>query len=171
MRTRIYLHHVTAFRLQTLQKLLRGVGLPWLVTVRLLLRKAGRNGYDKHLFSLRRGSLDLTGLTLFYQSVLYAWKILTFERDSTPRMWAFEEPPFETSFFPSRLLSSGTLRSKMREAGCVKLGHLMQLSVASLVENLVIRSKRLALRLKEETRASLPDSIRAFAVNSTLFDQ
>lgn len=66
---------IKAFRLQTAQRLLYSFGSPWIDTACVLLRKAGRLGYDKHLFLLKQQSLDLTGLTPFYQTVLQAWQI------------------------------------------------------------------------------------------------
>ena len=68
---------VAALRLQTTQRLLYTIGLPWTDIACLLLRKAGRLGYDKHLFLIQHQAVDLTGLTSFYRSVLRAWQILT----------------------------------------------------------------------------------------------
>ena len=79
---------ITAFRLQTVQRFLYRFGLPWMDTACLLLRRAGRLGYDKHLFLLRPQSMDLTGLTPFYQSVVQAWQVFTSHRKAvmTPGM-------------------------------------------------------------------------------------
>ena len=88
---------VTAFRLQTAQRLLYSRGLPWTDTACLLLRKAGRLGYDKQLFLVQPQSVDTeTGLPSFYLSVLQAWQTVTAKRrtGTTPGMWIFEEPLF-----------------------------------------------------------------------------
>eukprot|EP00064_Thunnus_orientalis_P019302 superscaffoldBa00004767_g19418 len=69
----------------------------------------------------------------------------------TPGMWLFEEPLFGNSFITSQVLSFVSLRSRLREAGCVKLGHLMKTSITHLAELLNIRSNRLLLRLVEES--------------------
>uniref|UniRef100_A0A8C2X602 Reverse transcriptase domain-containing protein n=1 Tax=Cyclopterus lumpus TaxID=8103 RepID=A0A8C2X602_CYCLU len=108
---------ITAFRLQTAQRLLYSFGLPWTDTACVLLRKAGRLGYDKHLFLLQPQSVDLTGLTPFYQSVLQAWQVFTVHRRAvtTPGMWLFEEPLFGSSYVSSQVLTSASLRSRLIE--------------------------------------------------------
>ncbi len=164
---------IAAFRLQTAQKLLYGFGLPWMDTACLLLRRAGRLGLDKHLFLVQAHGMDFTGLTPFYQSVLQAWQVFTFQPKAvrTPGMWVFEEPLVGNSFISSQVLSSVSLRSRLTEAGIVKLGHLMKTSIPRLAELLNIRSNRLLLRLVEEVCASLPAALRAFAEDRTLSDQ
>lgn len=82
---------IASFRLRTAQRLLYNSGLDWLDTARLLLRRAGRLGYDKQLFLLQPEDVILAGLTPFYSSVLQAWHIFRFDRntDETPGMWLF----------------------------------------------------------------------------------
>lgn len=89
----------------------------------------------------------------------------------TPGRWLFEEPLISNSFITSQVLSSVSLRSKLRETGCMKLGHLMKTSIPHLAGLLNIRSNRLLLRLVEEVCASLPEALRAYAVDRTLSDQ
>ncbi|KAI3374948.1 hypothetical protein L3Q82_021473 [Scortum barcoo] len=45
--------------------------------------------------------------------------------------WLFEEPLFGNNFIISQVLSSLSLKSRLREVGCVKLGHLMKISITS----------------------------------------
>ena len=164
---------IKAFRLQTAQRLLYSFGLPWTDTACVLLRRAGRLGYDKHLFLLQPQSVDLTGLTPFYKSVLQAWQVFTVHRRAvmTPGMWLFEEPLFGSSYIASQVLTSASLRSRLREAGCVKLGHLLKFSIPHLAELTNIRSSRLLLRLVEEVCASLPGVLRAFVGDPLLAGQ
>ena len=164
---------ITAFRLQTVQRWLYRFGLPWMDTACLLLRRAGRLGYDKHLFLLRPQSTDITGLTPFYQSVVQAWQVFTYHREAvmTPGMWLFEEPLFGNNFITSQVLYSVSLRSRLREAGCVKLGHLMKTSIPHLAERTNIRSNGLLCRLVEEVCASLPEVLTAFAEDRTISDK
>ena len=61
---------IASFRLQTAQRLLYNCGPSWFDVARLLLKRAGRLGYDKQLFLLQLEDVDLTGLTPFYSSVL-----------------------------------------------------------------------------------------------------
>lgn len=56
---------IAAFRLQTAQRVLYSLGLPWTDPACVLLRRAGRLGCDIHLFLLQLQSVDLTGLTPF----------------------------------------------------------------------------------------------------------
>lgn len=88
-----------------------------------------------------------------------------------PGMWLFEEPLISNAFITSQVLSSASMRSRLREAGCVKLGHLMKLFIPELADLLDVRSNRLLLRLVEEVCASLPGALRAYAVDRTLSDQ
>ena len=129
------------------------------------LRRAGRLGYDKHLFLL-------WPLTPFYQSVVQAWQVFTFHRKAvmTPGMWLFESL-FGNNFITSQVLCSVSQRSRLREAGCVKLGRIMKTSIPHLAERINIRSNRLLLRLVEDVCASLPEVLRAFAEDRTISDQ
>ena len=49
----------------------------------------------------------------------------------------------------------------------MKLGHLLKTPVPQLAELLRIRSHWLLFRLEEQVRASLPEALRAFAVDSS----
>ncbi|TKS66148.1 putative 149 kDa protein ORF 2 [Collichthys lucidus] len=167
---------IASFRLRTAQKLLYNCGPGWCDTGRLLLRKAGRLGYDKQLFLLRLGDVDFTGLTSFYSSVLQAWQIFLVARveNETPGMWLFEEPLFFNNFIRAQTLLSASLRVSLREAGCTKLGHLIRMtagSVDTLRERSNITSKRLISRVVEEVCAALTPSHRAFVKSTALCDQ
>lgn len=130
-------------------------------------------GYDKHLFLLEPQLVDITGLTVFYESVLQAWQVLTHKRsgETTPGMWLFEEPLLGGKLITSQALTSVSLRTRLREAGCVKLGHLVKISIPHLAELTHIRSNRLLLRLVEEVCASLPEGFRSFVKDRSLSDQ
>ncbi|KAK2897116.1 hypothetical protein Q8A73_013496 [Channa argus] len=148
----------------------------WLDTSRLLLRRVGRFGYDKHLFFLRAEEVDCAGLTSFYYSVLQAWQVFKIERvnNDTPGMWVFEEPLFFNNFIRTQTLQSTSLRTSFREAGCTKVGHLMKMSRPSLTtlrEATGIRSIRLLGQVMEEVLAALPKSLRVFVEQSALPDQ
>lgn len=86
-------------------------------------------------------------------------------------MWIFEEPLFGNITITSQVLSFASLRVRLKEAGLVKLGHLMKTSVPHLADLLCIKSTRVLLRLVKEVCASLPAGLRAFAENRTLSDQ
>ena len=161
---------VLAFRLAAAQRLLYHCGARWLETAELLLRRVGRLGYGRQLFLVRLNELDLNGLAPFYRSVLEAWQVLeaTRDREETPGMWLFEEPLFFNSFIETQTLSSASLRSSLREAGCVKLGHLLkatETSVEVLGQMARIRSSRLLTRLVEEVVSSLPEPMQRFLEN------
>lgn len=84
-------------------------------------------------------------------------------------MWILEDL-LGRGLFTSRALSV-SLRSRLMEGGCVKLGHLMRTSIVHLSELLSIRSRRLLLRLVEEVRVSLPEALRAFSEDRTVLEQ
>ena len=117
---------IAAFRLQTVQRWLYRFGLPWMDTACLLLRRAGRLGYDKHLFLLRPQSKDLTGLTPFYQSVVQAWQVFTYHREAvmTPGMWLFEEPLFGNNFITN--IRSIRLLRRLVEEVCASLPEVLR---------------------------------------------
>lgn len=97
---------IAALRFQTAQRLLYSFGPGWIDMARLLLRKAGRLGYDKQLFLLHQENMDLCGLSLFYCSVLEAWQIFCFKHvsEEKPGMWLFEEPLFFNGLIPTKTL-------------------------------------------------------------------
>uniref|UniRef100_H3BW47 Reverse transcriptase domain-containing protein n=1 Tax=Tetraodon nigroviridis TaxID=99883 RepID=H3BW47_TETNG len=159
---------IAASRLQTAQRILYTSGPGWIETARLLLRRAGRLGYDKQLFLLQPENVCQGGLAPFYSSVLQAWRTFRFTRttEETAGMWVFEEPLFFNSFLRSHL------RARLRAAGCTKLGHLM---APSCLENLRMRSNitsaRLFNRVVEEVSGALPQNLRQFAGDAFLWAQ
>ena len=167
---------IWAFRLEVGQRILYDCEARWLSTARLILRKAGRLGYDKHLFLLNLREADITGLTPFYASVLEAWQVFQASRTpgGLPGMWIFEEPLFFNDFLRTETLSSPSLRAALREAGCVKLGHLLKATRTSaevLGRMANIRSTRVLSRVVREVCGSLSEPLRAFAENCTNSDQ
>ncbi|CAJ1061464.1 ephrin type-B receptor 4b-like [Xyrichtys novacula] len=86
-------------------------------------------------------------------------------------MWPFKEPLFQNSFISSGVLSSDSLRIRLREAGCVKLGHLLKTSIPHLAERFSIRSHRLLSKLVAEVCVSLPEVFRGFVKDRTVLDQ
>ena len=163
---------VAAFRLRTAQRLMYDFGVRWLDTAKLIMKKAGRLGYSKQLFLLKLGEADLTGLSAFYASVLEAWNIFKVTRDSdaTAGMWLFEEPLFFNGLLETQSLSSASLRTFLREAGCTKLGHLL-VPMDSLQQRVSIRPRLLG-RVFAEVEGSLPQHLRTFLVeNSSLVEQ
>jgi len=89
-------------------------------------------------------------------------------------MWLFEEPLFFNKYTKTQTLQSDSLRTKLKEAGCTKLGHLMKVTGTSMDaqrKNSNITSIRLFNRVVEEVCASLPQPLRTFAENRTLCDQ
>lgn len=167
---------VAAFRLQSAQRILYNHSPSWLNTAQLLLRRAGRLGYDKQLFLVQSTDLILSGLTSFYSSVMQAWQIFHFQRtkDQAPGMWVFEEPLFCNGLLESPALQSASLRTKLREAGCTKVGHLMKLTTLSediLRERIKITSTRLVNRVVAEVCEALPPPLSRFARDQMLCEQ
>lgn len=70
----------------------------------------------------------------------------------THRMWLFKEPLFKDSLLSSQVLSFGSLR--MRQVGCMTLGHLMKTYISDLV-SLKIKSNQLLEKVVEEVCGGL----------------
>lgn len=77
-----------------------------------------------------------------------------------------EEPLFQNSFLPSRHLCSANLSSRLIAAGCVKLGHILSISLDTLGERTGIKSVRFLKRLIEEVLGELNYDQRLF-INNT----
>uniref|UniRef100_H3C2D2 BTB domain-containing protein n=1 Tax=Tetraodon nigroviridis TaxID=99883 RepID=H3C2D2_TETNG len=168
---------IATSRIQTAQRILYTSGPGWIETARLLLRRAGRLGYDKQLFLLQPENVCQSGLAPFYSSVLQAWMTFRFTRttEETAGMWVFEEPLFFNSFLREENEAprqSASLRARFRAAGCTKLGHLM---APSCLENLRMKSNitsvRLFNRVVEEVSGALPQNLREFAGDAFLCAQ
>lgn len=97
---------VTAFRLQTAKRLLYHPNLSWRGLAWTLLRRAGGLGYDRQLFLLSPGAVDITALTPFYRSVLSAWhQTVTVKRSiACPEGWVLQEPLIHNPLLPVRIL-------------------------------------------------------------------
>ena len=165
-----------AYRIKTAKRFLYDCGHKWIETAQLILRRAGRLGYSRQLFLCRLEEVDLTGITPFYSTVLQAWQAFVTTRDAgePAGMWLFEEPLFYNPFIETQTLSSASLRSSLREAGCVKVGHLIKTtatSVATLGQMANIKSSRLLSRVVEEVGAALPASLRTFISDRTHAEQ
>ena len=88
-----------------------------------------------------------------------------------PGTLLFEGPQSGNSLISTWTFSSASSISGWRGASCVKLGHLLKMSVPSLAELLDMRLNRLLHRLVEEACMSLPETRRAFAEDCTPSDQ
>jgi len=128
------------------------------------------------LFLCNFSEIDRTGLTTFYESVLQAWQGFRVTRDPAEihGMWLFEEPLLLYIFFyrliKSQVLSSASLRSALREAGCAKLGQLRSMtrtSVTELGQLANIRSSRLMARILKEVVSSLSERQKSVIQNNT----
>lgn len=144
-------------------------------TAGLLLRRAGRLEYDKHLFLIQSEEINLNGLAPFYHSVLQAWQVfqVTCVPTDKPGLWLFEEPLFLSSFIQAQRLQSTSLDSSLRESSCVKLGHLMKMRSSEGIcrEVANIRSSRPRNRIIQEMCSSLPGSLGAFVEDGGLYQQ
>ena len=117
---------VTAFRLQTVQRLLHHKQQLWGETASVLLRKVMKLEYDKHLFLLELSGMDFTATSAFYQSVLRAWRtVLGTKRDCSQVYGSVgEEPLFYNPLIRCRMLSSAGVRRTLIRAGLTKIAAL-----------------------------------------------
>ncbi|MCI4376030.1 hypothetical protein PGIGA_G00183470 [Pangasianodon gigas] len=152
------------FRLQAAQRFLYQRTSTWQDTATVLLRRAGGMGFDKYLFVMKPQELDLLDLTPFYRSLLEAWRVFSLSRmpDAAAGVWLLEEPLFNNPLLQSRMLSSASLCSRLRTAGCMKLGHLVSIDPAALAERTGIRSRPTLDQLTAEIRRSLPAGYQEF---------
>lgn len=129
-----------------MERLLYASGPGWLSTACLLLRRAGRLGYDKQLFLLKQEDVDVVGLTPFYGSMLQAWRVFKAARtlNESPDMWLFEEPLLFNNFLRTQTTQSTRLRARMR----------MRSNITSV---------RLINKVVQEVCATLPQNMRVLA--------
>ena len=157
---------VTAFRLQTAQRLLYREDVVWTDIACCLLRTIQGLEYDKHLFMLDLDKMDLSATTGFYQSVLRAWnKVLKPRWDGTqPYGKAGEEPLFYNPLIQSRMLSSAAVERVLVRAGIVKLADLRSGGDWKTAENLSeqtgLKSHRFLQQLLREVVCALPGPLR-----------
>lgn len=111
---------LTAYRIQTAQRLLYHKDLAWAHTARLILKNAGGLGLEKHLFIMDLEKVSLSEITPFYKSVLQSWKtVFKVDRSSDDTgHWVLEEPLFFNPMIQTRLLSSECIYSFEAEWGC-----------------------------------------------------
>lgn len=99
---------MAAFRLQAAQRLLYTPQLSWRDLAFCLLQKAGRLGFDRHLFLISLDCFSDAGLEGFYKNLLNAWRLLKITRseESQSTQWVFEEPLFFNPIFKCEVFSS-----------------------------------------------------------------
>ncbi len=83
-------------------------------------------------------------MLLFYKKIqyntvrkflcIYSKVLQCRDPSALPDMWIFEEPLLYNNFLYVNSLNSASMRSALREAGCMKLGHLLKAMHSSLVE-------------------------------------
>ncbi|KAF7654964.1 hypothetical protein LDENG_00062640 [Lucifuga dentata] len=117
--------------LKAAQRFLYQTGLRRQDMAELLLQRAGRLGFSKHLFLVQLHEADISGLTPFYTSELQARQVLraSRDRDAAAGMWLFEELLFYNSFLDSHTLSSASLQSALNQADCVKIVFVSKLDI------------------------------------------
>ncbi|KAL6466211.1 hypothetical protein MHYP_G00263440 [Metynnis hypsauchen] len=93
---------------------------------RLLLVQVEDLGYERHLFVLRLREMDLSGTSVFYQSVLRAWSLALRNTRSKVQLCSLveEEPLFYNPLIPVTELTFKSIRLRFQRAGITKLGDL-----------------------------------------------
>ncbi len=158
---------IKAFRLQTAKRLLYGKDVSWAGVACSLLRKAGGMGLDRHLFLMDTESVDLSGLTPFYRSILKAWGILSKSRNlkDVHGSWTREEPLLHNPIVDVGIFNSASMRITLRNAGITKIGHFITtngwMSAEMLAAKLGVRSIRLMQRLLNDLRECLPMNFKS----------
>lgn len=163
---------VAGFRLQAAKRFLYGTSARWMDIAEMLLRKAGKLGLDKQLFLMEPPTHGFNELPPFYNSLLTAWKNLNVFRqpDPPPGMWIFEEPLFDNVFIAADTFSSSALRSRLVQAGILKLGHIARLPTDELANMIGLKSRRVLNGIVGRLWSFLSRPLRTFAQNSTNVD-
>ncbi|KAL6484037.1 hypothetical protein MHYP_G00089100 [Metynnis hypsauchen] len=102
------------------------VRLAWAATACALLRWVEDLGYERHLFVLRLREMDLSGTSVFYQSVLRAWSLALRNTRSEVQLCSLveEEPLFYNPLIPVTELTFKSIHLRFQRAGITKLGDL-----------------------------------------------
>lgn len=158
---------LTVFRLQAIQRLLYQQQHGWMELTCALLRKAGRMGLDKQLFTMTLKRTSLGGLNSFYLNIMDLWQMISVSREwSKPGPWLFNESLFFNPLFPTEILNSDTIRSKLLAAGTSMFRDLRigdgWIEAEELARKVGFRSVRLAKRVLEDLEAELPVSAKEF---------
>ncbi|CAM4632543.1 unnamed protein product [Lepidochelys olivacea] len=164
---------VRVFRLQTLQRLLYGAGSSaWSTLAQAILRRIRGLRYDQQLFYLCPGGLprDLSGLPVFYQDLLWTWKLFLTIRSvaATERVDLLAEPLLHNPQLCVQVAESRSVRQSLILAEVTRVGDLLDydrgdwldpLTLTRLVGLFRPRTPRCIL---QEAKATLPPTARAY---------
>lgn len=115
---------------------------------------------------LQLDELDLKDLTVFYKSMIIAWKktFVIHREILQPEEWIMGEPLFHNPLIRTKILSSKSVESCFVKAGYTKLGDLRSgdgWRTAETMQSVTgFRSLRLLRRIMEEVWAVLPGACR-----------
>ncbi len=99
--------------------------------------------------------------------MMEAWKVFCIETCwHMCRLLADGRAIFQNPFLPSRQLCSANLSLRLIAAGCVKLGHILSISLETLGERTGIKSIRLLKQVTDELLGELNFDQRLFINNS-----
>ncbi|CAM4620459.1 unnamed protein product [Lepidochelys olivacea] len=169
---------VRVFRLQALQMFLYSAGSStWSILVHAFLRHFQGLRYDQQLFSLcPRGFLrDLSGLPVFYQDLLWTWKLFLMTRSVAATAGAdlLTEPLLHNPQLCMQVAESRSVHQRLVLAEVTRVGDLLDydrrdwLDPLTLARRMGLSSPRTPQRVLQEVKAALTPAARAY-VNRAL---
>ncbi|CAM4578143.1 unnamed protein product [Caretta caretta] len=158
---------VRVFRLQALQRLLCGAdSSAWSTLVHAILRRIRGLRYDGQLFYICPGGLprDLSGLPVFYQDLLWTWKLFLTTRSvaATEGVDLLVEPLLHNPQLRVQVAESRSVRQSLILAEVTRVGDLLDyergdwLDPLMLAWRLGLSRPRTPRRVLQEAKSALP---------------
>ncbi|CAM4697222.1 unnamed protein product [Lepidochelys kempii] len=169
---------IRVFRLQALQRLLYSAGSSmWSILAHAFLRRVQGLRYDQQLFYLspRGFPRDLSGLPIFYQDLLWTWKLFLTSRSVAATVGAdlLTEPLLHNPQLRVQVAESRSVRQRLVLAEVTRVGDLLDydrrdwLDPLTLAQRMGISSPRTPRCVLQEVKAALTPAARAY-VNQAL---
>ncbi|CAM5138766.1 unnamed protein product [Natator depressus] len=169
---------VRVFRLQALQRLLYSAGSStWSILAHAFLRRFQGLRYNWQLFYLcPRGFLrDLSGLPVFYQDLLWTWKLFSTTRSVAATVGAdlLAEPLLHNPQLRVQVAESHSVHQSLVLAEVTRVGDLLDydrgdwLDPLTLARRMGLSRPRTPRRILQEVKAALTPAVRSY-VNRAL---
>ncbi|CAM4376692.1 unnamed protein product, partial [Caretta caretta] len=164
---------VRVFRLQALQRLFYSArSSAWSILAHAFLRRFQGFRYDWQLFYLspRGFPRDLSGLPVFYQDLLRAWKLFLTTRSMAATVGAdlLTEPLLHNPQLCVQVAESRSVRQRLVLAEVTRVGDLLDydwgdwLDSMMLAQHMGLSRPRIPRRVLQEVKAALPPAARVY---------
>ncbi|CAM5113992.1 unnamed protein product [Eretmochelys imbricata] len=164
---------VRVFHLQALQRLLYGAGSSaWSTLAHAILRRIRGLRYDRQLFYLHPGGLprDLSGLPVFYQDLLWTWKLFLTTRSvaATKGVDLLAEPLLHNPQLRVQVAESRSVRQSLILAEVTRVGDLLDYDRGDWLDPLTfawrmgLSRPRTPRRILQDAKAALPPAAQVY---------